>query len=303
MQFIKLEVLVTAGSNSCVISTTVSTPSGNGPFPALIKMDMSSIPENIFTSRGCATMTFSSSQVTSGSFSVTRGSGKFWDLFPDDPTAGGYCAWSWGVSRIIDGLYLTQDENKIDVKHLAVTGCSYAGKMALWCGAFDERVALTIPQESGGGGEASWRFMATQTGTEDLNEAQGTGWYSSRLKQFNNSNAGKLPIDQHSLVAMVAPRAILTIANTSIDRLGSQAGLASMLAATEVYKALGVPERIGYVQNATGNHCAFPSNLTDYVAAFVDKFLLGKDVDTDIHVTPYNRDMSRWINWDTPELE
>ena len=45
----------------------------------------------------------------------------------------------------------------IDMKHLAVTGCSYAGKMALFAGAFDERVALTIPQESGGGGAPSWR--------------------------------------------------------------------------------------------------------------------------------------------------
>lgn len=148
--------------------------------------------------------------------------------------------------------------------------------MALYAGAFDERIALTIPQESGGGGEASWRVMATQSGTEDLNEAQGTGWYSTRLKQFRNPDAVKLPYDMHELVAMVAPRAILVVSNTSIDRLGSEAGYVSMKAATEVWKALGVPERIGYVQNATGTHCAFPNNLTNDVASFVDRFLLGK---------------------------
>jgi hypothetical protein len=51
-------------------------------------------------------------------------------------------------------------------------------------------------KESGGGGEASWRFMATQTGTEDLNAAQGTAWYAVNLLQFTNATAGKLPYDR-----------------------------------------------------------------------------------------------------------
>jgi hypothetical protein len=75
---------------------------------------------------------------------------------------------------------------------------------------------------------------------------------------------------------MVAPRAILVVSNTAIDRLGSQAGYASMKAATEVYKALGVPDRIGFTQAAASSHCVFPSSQTQDVSAFVDKFLLGK---------------------------
>ena len=189
---------------------------------------------------------------------MPRGGGTYFTMYPDT-NAGAMIEWAWGVSRLIDGLYKTTGHN-IDVKRIAVTGCSYQGKMALYAGAFDERIALTIPQESGGGGEASWRVMATQTGTEDLQEAQGTAWYATNLKQFKNADAPKLPVDMHELVALVAPRAILTIANTSIDRLGSEAGYVSMKAATEVYKALGVPDRIGWVQNATGTHCAFPSN-------------------------------------------
>src|SRR5215218_10310315 len=75
--------------------------------------------------------------------------------------SGQYSAWAWGVSRIIDGLELIKESLPIDLKHLAVTGCSYAGKMALFSGAFDERIALPIAQESGGGGAPAWRVSET----------------------------------------------------------------------------------------------------------------------------------------------
>jgi (4-O-methyl)-D-glucuronate---lignin esterase len=133
---------------------------------------------------------------------------------------------------------------------------------------------------------------------------QGTALYATRLKDFRNPDAPKLPVDMHELVAMVAPRAILTIANTSIDRLGSEAGYVSMKAATEVYKALGVPDRIGFVQNPTGTHCAFPSNITADVQAFVDKFLAAMPAaNTNIAKSPYNTSLTRWITWTTPTLQ
>jgi hypothetical protein len=218
---------------------------------------------------------------------------------------GAYAGWAWGVSRIIDGLVLTKAQNNIDTKRLAVTGCSYAGKMALWAAAFDERIALAIPEESGGGGEASWRFMAGQPDTEHLEAAQGTGWYSSNLEQFGNPEAPKLPFDQHSLVAMVAPRAILAIHNTGIARLGSQAGGASMKAAIEVYEALGIPDRIGFSQAVASGHCAFPSSQAADVNAFVQKFLLGDaSANTTIRKDTYaNTNMSQWVTWETPTLQ
>ena len=82
--------------------------------------------------------------------------------------------WASGPSRIIDGLEQTAAQNKIDTKRLAVTGCSYEDKMALCAGAFDERIALVLPQESGGGGEAAWRVSSTLPVAEDLEHAQGS---------------------------------------------------------------------------------------------------------------------------------
>jgi hypothetical protein len=124
------------------------------------------------------------------------------------------------------------------------------------------------------------------------------------LEQFRNADAPKLPFDQHSLVAMVAPRAILAIQNTGIDRLGSEAGGASMKAAAEVYEALGIPDRIAFSQAVASGHCAFPSSQAADVEAFIDRFLLGDEsVDTNITKDSYNTDMSRWIPWETPTLQ
>ncbi|HYP98871.1 MAG TPA: hypothetical protein VER96_09360 [Polyangiaceae bacterium] len=300
----KLTVVIKQGSTSITLSSTITTPSGTGPFPLVIGMNTptGSITSNIFTSRGVATMVFTSSQLVPDSLNVPRGGGDYFKMYPDT-NAGAMIEWAWGISRLIDGLYKTQDQNQIDVKRIAVTGCSFQGKMSLYAGAFDERIALVIPEESGGGGEASWRVMASQTGTEDLEAAQGTAWYATNLKQFKNPDAKKLPVDMHELVAMVAPRAVLTIANTSIDRLGSEAGYVSMKAAGEVYKALGISDRIGYSQNATGTHCAFPSVQAADVGAFVDKFLVGKSADTAIAKTPYKTDLSKWYTWTTPTLK
>jgi hypothetical protein len=300
----KLSVTVTQGGATVNLSGTLSTPSGSGPFPLVIGMNTptGSLPSSLFN--GVATLTFQSSQLVPDAFNVPRGGGTYFTMYPDK-NAGAMIEWAWGVSRLIDGLYKTADTNKIDLKRIAVTGCSYQGKMALYAGAFDERIALTIPEESGGGGEASWRFMATQTGTEDLEAAQGTAWYAQNLLQFKNKDAPKLPYDQHELVAMIAPRAVLAVENTGIDRLGSQAGSVSMRAATEVWKALGVPDRIGYTQAQASAHCSFPASVqSPDVQAFIDKFLLNKTTaNTAVARDSYHTDLTKWVTWTTPTLQ
>ena len=74
----------------------------------------------------------------------------------------------------------------IDMSHLAVTGCSYAGKMALIAGAFDERIALTIAQESGGGGATSWRVshdIEAQGTVEDVDDTN-YDWWAGQMNQL-----------------------------------------------------------------------------------------------------------------------
>ena len=127
-------------------------------------------------------------------------------------------AWAWGASRLIDALEKTPAAN-IDPARLGVTGCSRNGKGALAVGAFDERIKLTIPQESGSGGSGTWRvsqWMLSQgQSTQTLSQIVGENvWFRSNFSQFG-STVNKLPFDHHAIEGLVAPRACSSSRTTS----------------------------------------------------------------------------------------
>ena len=299
-----LTVTVNVGGNTLTLTAIITLPgSGSGPFPAVIGVGggTGSLPADIFTSRGIATIQYNFGEVAPWTQSG-RGQGGFYKLYPDTKV-GYFTAWAWGISRIIDGLEKVPQAN-IDLKHLAVTGCSFAGKIALFSGALDERIALTIAQEPGGGGDATWRFSQTiGSSVEILSNAQGYGWYSQDVSQFNNA-VTKLPYDHHELMAMVAPRALFVLGNPDYIWLADESGYVGCKAAQEVWKALGVPDRFGFSKVGGHSHCALPSSERPEVGAFVEKFLLGKDTtNTNISTNPgYTTNLSSWITWTTPTL-
>jgi hypothetical protein len=298
-----LTVTVIDKGNSLTLTAPISIPDGEGPFPAVIGVGPTptgSLPADIFINRGIATIHFRETQITNG-WSNKRGDGPFFRLYPDKEK-GKFIAWAWGVSRIVDGLEKCPETN-IDPSRLAITGCSYAGKIALFSGAFDERIALTIAQEPGGGGHTAWRVTETLDGKrETLKNAQGAAWYYSGLSQFNN-NVTKLPYDHHELMAMIAPRALLVLGNPDYEWMAEESGHAGCKAAFEVWKALGVPDRFGFSIVAKHPHCQLPENQRPEVIAFVEKFLLGNtSVNTNISRSPYDTNLSPWITWRTPKL-
>jgi hypothetical protein len=299
-----LKVTVIVGGDTLTLTSKITLPAGDGPFPAVIGVGFSptgSLPPDIFTSRGIATIQYMESQITNA-WSNVRGDGPFFNLYKDKSRSK-FVAWAWGINRIIDGLEKCP-EAKIDLKHLAITGCSYAGKIALFSGALDERIALTIPIESGGGGDATWRFSQTiGSSVEILSNAQGQSWYYSGLSQFNNA-VTKLPYDHHEVMAMIAPRALFVTGNPPYVWLADESGYVGCMAAKEVWKALGIPDRFGFSKVGGHDHCTLPDIQRPEVGAFVDKFLLGKDTtNTNISTNPgYTTDLSSWITWTTPTL-
>jgi hypothetical protein len=293
-----LTVKVTeANGKSLTLTSRIVLPSGAGPFPAIIGFDGStgSLPANVFSSRDIAQITFTTRQITIDG--QKNASDPFFQLYPELMANGQYSAWSWGVSRLIDGLELVQDQLPIDTKRLGVTGCSRWGKGALFAGAFDERIALTLPQEAGGGGVAAWRVSETIGNVEKLG-ATDRRWFMESMFRWAGANVTKLPHDHHELVAMVAPRALLIIANGAMNYewLAEQSGYVSSRAAEEVYKALGIPDRFGF-SHSGHTHCGFPDNQAADLNAFVDKFLLGKTANTTgIATNPFaSVDYNRWI--------
>ncbi|MGE5811381.1 MAG: fibronectin type III domain-containing protein [Ignavibacteria bacterium] len=303
-----LTVIVTENGQTLTLTSQVVLPSGTGPFPAVIGLGgfsgSGSIPSDIFSSRDIAQITFNHNQVTT--YGNPINSNPYYLLYPhlNITNTGQYSAWAWGVSRIIDGMELVQNVLPIDLKHLAVTGCSYAGKMAIFAGAFDERIALTIGQESGGGGYTTWRYSEEINKIESVETLGKTdyNWFKDAMRQFSSA-VSKLPEDHHELMAMVAPRALLVTGNPDYVWLADESGHVGSKAAKEVWNALGIPDRFGYSIVSGHTHCQVPGSQIPEIEAFVEKFLLGNTTaNTNITTTPYSTNLSNWITWTNPVL-
>lgn len=236
--------------------------------------------------------------------------------FPNGSNSGEYAEWSWGVSRLIDGIALATQQSPalpFDLSHILVTGCSYAGKMALYAGALDERVALTIAQENGGGGQPSWR-ASQQIEADDVVENlthTDHNWFSSQMWQFQGNNVYKEPIDHHELAALIAPRALLETGNTNYLWLSNRSNYISARATQRIYNTLGIGDRYGFFIDGNHMHCGTNSYEVPVIAAWAKKFLFGdtaQDTDTEVFPVPsfYTKapyydytllDYGRWTAW------
>jgi hypothetical protein len=117
-------------------------------------------------------------------------------------------AWAWGLSRMLDAL---EREPLVDSKRAAVVGHSRLGKTALWAGACDERFKLVISNNSGCCGAS----LSRRCFGENLEIAywEQRGWYAGGLAQYI-CHPDKMPIDQHQLLALIAPRTLCVASAT-----------------------------------------------------------------------------------------
>ena len=182
---------------------------------------------------------------------------------------GTISAWAWGMSRAID---LLETDRSVDAKRIAITGASRLGKTVLWAAAQDERVAAVFSVVPGEMGAALIRRDWGET-LDDI--AQNFPWQFAGNLQKWVGRWNDLPIDQHMLISLCAPRPVYVNGGLKDQWSDPTGEFLALAAAAPVYQLLGetgleitdLPSLDTPVTNGnlafhyhSGGHAALPSD-------------------------------------------
>ncbi len=304
-----ITVQVNDGGKMTSFNVTVNMNGATAPAPAIIGyggVGGMKVP------MGVAILNFTPVEATGGSGAKN---GPFFTAYGANHEAGYLTAQAWQISRLLDLLEANPDV--IDPKHVAVTGCSRYGKGAFVAGVLDNRIALTIPVESGLGGTVGLRLVETldsYSGSEwPYHAISYVRWLSeSALGQFTSgNNAGadntdKLPVDMHEMMGLIAPRGLYIVDNpsTMYNGLDRNSAWVTAKVGQMIFEALGVGDHMAY-EGASGAHCSWRDQYTPSLNAMIDKFLLDKsDAATGTFKTdlPNPPNHTTHIDWEPPTL-
>jgi hypothetical protein len=290
----------------------VLPPSPKGPVPIIIGLTGSSLPTSITDSAGVATGTYD----IQGMMSESSRTGLFTTIYGTSTGVSSQIGWAWGFSRVIDVIVSEKAagrNNIIDPTAIGVTGCSRDGKGAFTVGAFDERIALGIPQESGTAGVSAMRIVNTQPKGPNGNPAQSlsnavsteVGWFGSTFESTYINKVDTIPGDTHTLAAMHLPRGLLVLDNSRIGELCATCQHAATDAAEVVAQALGLGPNVGYNGgNPTDpqDHCTFYPNTQGPPLMRAIAGHLTKTAAPDGRMEPQpagTADLTKWVPWST----
>ena len=234
---------------------------------------------------------------------------------------GAIAMWSWGHSRIID--YLAKADYA-DMDRLVATGHSRGGKVALCAAIYDERIAVCAASGSGCGGAGCFRYLGGRLG-EGTGCCESAGsiadffpfWWNdefgkyglrqsdvtrktmketdifSMMKSIDMEKLGRvkdeeqLPFDLHTVKALIAPRALLTmdgLGDTWANPYGTQI---TWMAADEVYQFLGADGK-NALHIREGGH-EYKGSDWLVAADFCNMVFYGKKQNTSLIATSYEK--------------
>lgn len=173
---------------------------------------------------------------------------------PSPTEWGSIGAWAWGLSRMADAL---QTVPCVDPSRLVVFGHSRLGKAALWAGVQDERFQIVISNNSGCGGAALNRREYGETVGRIT--SQFPHWFCQRYADYADQ-VDQLPVDQHQLIALIAPRPVY-VASATQDLWADPRGefLAAFHAGPvyELFGRAGLSESMPRPDVSTGDYVGY----------------------------------------------
>ncbi len=237
----------------------IVTPPGPGPFPVFLTNHPRWRPWlSTAVRRGYIGVFYSASDPN---YSIRDFSDEYIDVYPQHDFSA-MARWGWAGSRAVDYLFTLPKVNKAQI---GITGHSRNGKQALMAAAFDERIGAVI-LSSGNTGEATpWRFTPDIYANETLEQITGNfpHWFHPRLRFFAGREH-QLPIDQNSIMSMVAPRGLL-IASAYSEGQGAPYGIEQGYRSVQsVYRMLGAEDRVALHLRA-GEHATTAGDIERYV--------------------------------------
>ena len=153
--------------------------------------------------------------------------------FPKAHEWGVLSACAWGGMRALDYL---ETDSEIDAERVAIMGHSKMGKTALWTAAQDERFAMAISAQSGCAGAALWRRKSGETLKKMVTRFP--YWLCRNAQKFVEQE-DDLPVDQHMLLACIAPRPVYVHSGVKDTWADGRGEYLSAYYASEVYRLLG----------------------------------------------------------------
>lgn len=274
----------------------VTVPPGKGPFPTIVRGDLCwglvkpEIAADV-AKRGFLLAEFDRTEIVPDKIGE-RDVGAYVAYPGGDFSAT--AAWAWGYHRAIDYLLTRAD---VAADKIVVTGHSRGGKTTFLAGLTDERVALTVPNNSGCGGAGCFRYQAPKSEDIAAITKKFPYWFQPKFPEFVGK-VDRLPIDQHSVKAAFAPRALVT--NEALGDLWAnpEGAQVSYAAAKTVYDWLGAGDKLA-IHYRPGKH---EQNRQDWktLMDFADHLFTGKPVETKFNELAFPNAPKPW-SWEAPK--
>jgi pimeloyl-ACP methyl ester carboxylesterase len=272
------------------LHVTLLIPPGEGPFPVFLcpwKKDRYDWVQAAVR-RGYIGCRFTA---TDPKYGYPDDSQKYEELWWPEYDFSALMRWGWAASRAIDYLYTLNYVNK---DQIALTGLSRNGKSSLWAAAYDERIKAVIPISGGTGGEIPFRYTTDKYNIETMERKIWTDphWLHPRIRFFVGRE-NKLPVDQNSLMALIAPRGLM-ITSSVIESAGNPWGIEqAYLSARKVYEFLGAEDKIA-LNLRYGLHPPSARDMERYLDFF--DYVFGRGNIRPENKLYYDYSFSKWLD-------